>query len=138
MNKIVIGSNLPENLVDLDNSVEKNIKLLAEAKNKKTSDLSACVLKRPRHDEIVKVLKKLEVKINFITDGDIAGALSVIGEKPKNDIYLGIGGGPEGVLTAAALSCYGGQIQGRLILDKDEKAVSYTHLRAHETDSYLV
>jgi len=122
MNKIVIGSNLPENLVDLDNSVEKNIKLLAEAKNKKTSDLSACVLKRPRHDEIVKVLNKLEVKINFITDGDIAGALSVIGEKPKNDIYLGIGGGPEGVLTAAALSCYGGQIQGRLILDKDEKA----------------
>ena len=121
MNKIVIGSNLPENLVDLDNSVEKNIKLLAEAKNKKTSALSACVLKRPRHDEIVKTLNKLEVKINFITDGDIAGALSVIGEKPKNDIYLGIGGGPEGVLTAAALSCYGGQIQGRLILDKDEK-----------------
>jgi len=122
MNKIVIGSYLPENLVDLDNSVEKNIKLLAEAKNKKTSDLSACVLKRPRHDEIVETLNKLEVKINFITDGDIAGALSVIGEKPKNDIYLGIGGGPEGVLTAAALSCYGGQIQGRLILDKDEKA----------------
>ena len=121
MNKIVIGSNLPENLVDLDNSVEKNIKLLAEAKNKKTSDLSACVLKRPRHDEIVETLNKLDVKINFITDGDIAGALSVIGEKPKNDIYLGIGGGPEGVLTAAALSCYGGQIQGRLILDKDEK-----------------
>ena len=122
MNKIVIGSNLPENLVDLDNSVEKNIKLLAEAKNKKTSELSACVLKRPRHDEIVESLNKLEVKINFITDGDIAGALSVIGEKPKNDIYLGIGGGPEGVLTAAALSCYGGQIQGRLILDKNEKA----------------
>ena len=62
----------------------------------------------------------MKVKISFITDGDIAGALSVVGEKPKNDIYLGVGGGPEGVITAAALSCYGGQIQGRLILDKKE------------------
>ena len=121
MNKIVIGSGLPRNLLDLDNTVEKNIKLLADAKKKKTSDLSACVLKRPRHDEIVAVLNKLKVNINFITDGDIAGALSVIGNNPKNDIYLGIGGGPEGVLTAAALSCFGGQIQGRLILDKNEK-----------------
>ena len=121
MNKIVIGSGLPRNLLDLDNTIEKNIKLLADAKKKKTSDLSACVLKRPRHDEIVAVLNKLKVNINFITDGDIAGALSVIGNNPKNDIYLGIGGGPEGVLTAAALSCFGGQIQGRLILDKNEK-----------------
>ena len=121
MNKIVIGSGLPTNLLDLDNTVEKNIKLLAEAKKKKTSELSACVLKRPRHDEIVAVLNKLSVNINFITDGDIAGALSVVGNNPKNDIYLGIGGGPEGVITAAALSCFGGQIQGRLILDKNER-----------------
>src|SRR6056300_1117340 len=121
MNKIVIGSGLPKNLLDLDNTVEKNIKLLADAKKKKTSELSACVLKRPRHDEIVAVLNKLSVNINFITDGDIAGALSVVGNKPKNDIYLGIGGGPEGVITAAALSCFGGQIQGRLILDKNER-----------------
>lgn len=121
MNKIVIGSGLPKNLLDLDNTVEKNIKLLADAKKKKASELSACVLKRPRHDEIVAVLNKLKVNINFITDGDIAGALSVIGNNPKNDIYLGIGGGPEGVITAAALSCFGGQIQGRLILDKNEK-----------------
>ena len=121
MNKIVIGSGLPKNLLDLDNTVEKNIKLLAYAKKKKTSELSACVLKRPRHDEIVAVLNKLSVNINFITDGDIAGALSVVGNNPKNDIYLGIGGGPEGVITAAALSCFGGQIQGRLILDKNER-----------------
>ena len=121
MNKIVIGSGLPKNLLDLDNTIEKNIKLLADAKKKKTSELSACVLKRPRHDEIVAVLNKLKVNINFITDGDIAGALSVVGNNTKNDIYLGIGGGPEGVITAAALSCFGGQIQGRLILDKNEK-----------------
>ena len=120
MNKIVIGSGLPKNLLDLDNTIEKNIKLLADAKKKKTSELSACVLKRPRHDEIVAVLNKLKVNINFITDGDIAGALSVVGNNPKNDIYLGIGGGPEGVIKAAALSCFGGQIQGRLILDKNE------------------
>ena len=120
MEKIVIGSNLPSNLLDLDNSIKTNIHLLAEAKKKQTSELSACVLNRPRHKEIIETLKRLNVKINFITDGDIAGALSVVGDSPKNDIYLGTGGGPEGVITAAALSCYGGQIQGRLILDKNE------------------
>tara|TARA_Y100000768_G_scaffold269925_1_gene206386 strand:- start:1671 stop:2612 length:942 start_codon:yes stop_codon:yes gene_type:complete len=121
MEKIVIGSNLPKNLMDIDNGVEKNIKLLAEAKSKKISDIKVCVLKRPRHDHIIKILDKLNVKINFITDGDIAGALSVIGDKPKNDIYYSTGGGPEGVIVAAALSCYGGQIQGRLVLDEEEK-----------------
>ena len=121
MEKIVIGTGMPNNLMDLDNGVEKNIKILAEAKNKKISDIHACVLKRPRHDHIVKILNKLNVKINFITDGDIAGALSVIGDKPKNDIYYSTGGGPEGVIVSAALSCYGGQIQGRLVLDEEEK-----------------
>ena len=121
MEKIVIGSNLPVNLMDIDNGVEKNIKLLAEAKNKKISEIKACVLKRPRHDEIVKELHRLNVKINYITDGDIAGALSVIGDEPKNDIYYSTGGAPEGVVVAAALSCYGGQIQGRLVLDDEEK-----------------
>jgi len=121
MEKIVIGSNLPKNLMDIDNGVEKNIKLLSEAKNKKITDLKACVLKRPRHAHIVKDLNKMGVKINYITDGDIAGALSVIGNNPKNDIYYSTGGGPEGVIVAAALSCYGGQIQGRLVLNEDEK-----------------
>jgi len=120
MEKIIIGSNLPENLVDLDNSVEKNIALLAEAKNKKKSELKACVMKRSRHNHIVKALEKMEVKINYITDGDIAGGLTVVGRNPTNDIYLGTGGGPEGVIVAAALSCFGGQMQGRLILDEDE------------------
>ena len=121
MEKIVVGSNLPSNLMDIDNGVEKNIKILAQARNKKISDLRACVLKRPRHDHIVKELTKMNVKINFINDGDIAGALSVIGENPTNDIYYSTGGAPEGVVVAAALSCYGGQIQGRLVLDYEEK-----------------
>ena len=121
MEKIVIGSNLPKNLIDIDFGVKKNIKLLSEAKNKKITDISACVLKRPRHDKIVKELNDMGVKINFITDGDIAGALSVVGKNPKNDIYYSTGGGPEGVIVTAALSCYGGQIQGRLVLDEEEK-----------------
>jgi len=120
MEKIAIGANLPNNLLDLDYGVKKNINLLADAKNKKPSELTACVLKRPRHDHIVKELLKMDVKINFITDGDIAGALTVIGVKPVNDIYYSTGGGPEGVIVAAALSCFGGQIQGRLILDNKE------------------
>ena len=120
MEKIIIGSNLPKNLLDLDNSVETNINLLAEAKNKKTSELNACVMKRPRHEHIVKTLEKMNVTINYITDGDIAGGLTVVGANPKNDIYLGTGGGPEGIIVAAALSCLGGQIQSRLLLDKKE------------------
>ena len=121
MEKIAIGNNLPKNLLDLDNGVERNIKLLSEIKEKKISEIKACVLKRPRHDHIIKSLEKLDVKINYITDGDIVGALSVIGKEPKNDIYYSTGGGPEGVLAAAALSCYGGQIQGRLVLNEEEK-----------------
>jgi fructose-1,6-bisphosphatase II / sedoheptulose-1,7-bisphosphatase len=120
MEKIAIGTNLPTNLLDLDNSVQKNINLLAEAKKKKISDINVCVLKRSRHEHIVKELTKMNVKINYITDGDIAGALSVIGDNPINDIYYSTGGGPEGVIVAAALSCYGGQIQGRLVMDNDE------------------
>jgi len=121
MEKIAVGANLPKNLLDLDNSVQKNIKLLAAAKDKKISDLNVCVLKRSRHEYIVKELTKMNVKINYISDGDIAGALSVIGDNPKNDIYYSTGGGPEGVIVAAALSCYGGQLQGRLVLDDEEK-----------------
>tara|TARA_B100000963_G_scaffold347456_1_gene353822 strand:+ start:14275 stop:15216 length:942 start_codon:yes stop_codon:yes gene_type:complete len=121
MEKIVVGSNLPINIMDIDNGVEKNIKLLAEAKNKKINELNACVLKRDRHKHIVETLTKMKVKINYITDGDIAGALSVIGENPKNDIYYSTGGAPEGVVVAAALSCFGGQIQGRLVLNDEEK-----------------
>ena len=121
MEKIAVGTNLPKNLLDLDNGVEKNIKLLAEAKNTKISNLSACVMQRPRHKHIIDELLRLNVKINFITDGDIAGVLSVIGNKPVNDIYYSTGGAPEGVLAAAALSCFGGQMQGRLVLNEEEK-----------------
>ena len=119
MEKIAVGPNLPNNLLDLDNSVEKNIKLLAEAKNTQPDKLTACVLKRSRHDKIIQSLKKLTVKINYIQDGDVTGVISVADSNSNTDIYLGIGGGPEGVLAAAALDCLGGQIQTRLVLSDD-------------------
>ena len=120
MEKIAVGPNLPKNLLDLDNSVEKNIKLLSEAKKKKVDKITACVLKRPRHDKIIKSLENLNVNIKFISDGDILGAISVADPNTNVDIYLGIGGGPEGVLAAAALSCMDGQIQTRLVLDDQQ------------------
>ena len=121
MEKIAIGQNLPENLLDLDFSVEKNITLLSKAKKKDISQITACILDRPRHEKIIQSLKGLNVKIKFISDGDVSGAISVVDPKTNIDIYLGIGGGPEGVLAAAALSCLGGQIQTRLVLDSDQK-----------------
>ena len=121
MEKIAIGSNLPINLLDLDNTVEKNISLLADAKDTSANKLTACVLDRPRHNKIISELKRMKVNLKLITDGDVAGAISVIDKKSPVDIYLGTGGGPEGVLAAAALSCYGGQIQTRLVLNEEEK-----------------
>ena len=121
MEKIAVGSGLPKNIVDLDNSVEKNIKLLAEAKKTKPEEITACVLKRPRHDKIISSLNSLNVKIKFIQDGDVTGVISVVDPNSSIDIYLGIGGGPEGVLAAAALDCLGGQMQTRLVLSDDEE-----------------
>ena len=119
MEKIAVGPDLPNNLLDLDNSVEKNIKLLAEAKNTQPDKLTACVLKRSRHDKIIHSLKKLNVKINYIQDGDVTGVISVADNNSNTDIYLGVGGGPEGVLAAAAVDCLGGQMQTRLVLSDD-------------------
>ena len=119
MEKIAVGPDLPNNLLDLDNSVEKNIKLLAEAKNTQPDKLTACVLKRSRHEKIIQSLEKLNVKINYIQDGDVTGVISVVDNNSNTDIYLGVGGGPEGVLAAAALDCLGGQMQTRLVLSDD-------------------
>ena len=91
----------------------KNIKLTPEK-------LTACVLDRPRHSNIVNSLKNLKVNINFITDGDVSGAISVIDKNSKNDIYIGTGGGPEGVLAAAALDSYNCHFQGRFIFDNNQ------------------
>ena len=123
MDKIVVGSGLPDNLVDLDNDLEKNIINLAKAKNKKMSELTACLLNRPRHNKIINTLKSLNVNLNLITDGDVLGALLVADPKNKVDIFMGIGGGPEGVLAAAALSCFNCQMQTKLIFQNDNEKI---------------
>ena len=121
MEKIAIGPNLPKNILDLDFGIKKNIELLSEAKNLKPNKLTACVLKRPRHNSIIQVLNEMDVKINYISDGDVSGVIAVADKKKSIDIYLGIGGGPEGVLAAAALSCLGCQMQTRLVFQNTEE-----------------
>jgi fructose-1,6-bisphosphatase II / sedoheptulose-1,7-bisphosphatase len=121
MEKIAVGPNLPENIIDLDLGVKKNIELLASAKNVSPDKIRACLLKRSRHDNIVKILENMSVKITYITDGDVSGVISV-GDQNKNiDIYLGTGGGPEGVLAAAALKCLNCQMQTRLIFQNENE-----------------
>jgi len=122
MEKIVVGPSLPNNLVDLDFDLKKNIDHLSEAKNTTPNNLTVCVLKRERHNNIVKILKSMGVKIHFITDGDVSGAISVATQDSNVDMYIGTGGAPEGVLAAAALSCLNCQMQTRLIFnDVSEK-----------------
>ncbi len=120
MEKIAIGAGLPKNLVDLDNTIEKNISLLANAKNTSPENITVCILERPRHKNFIEKLKKMNVKLKLISDGDVSGVIYVVNKNSPVDMYLGIGGGPEGVLAAAALSCYGGQIQTRLVLTDKE------------------
>jgi len=122
MDKIAISS-AENGVVDLDNSVSKNIKNLAELKNTKPENLTACILDRPRHKKQIDELKSLNVKLKLITDGDVSGALYVTDKKFNIDIFLGIGGGPEGVLAASALDTYGCYFQGRFIFDTDEDKI---------------
>ena len=122
MEKIAIGPGYPENIIDLDSSIEDNLKNIAEFKSVKVSDLTVCLLERNRHKKIIQSLKKLSAKIKFISDGDVLGAIYTCMDNFKVDMYVGIGGAPEGVLAAAAIKCFGGQFQGRLVIsDNDEK-----------------
>ena len=120
MDKLAVSKKVPHDATDLDFSVEKNIKNLADSLDKDISDVTACLLDRPRHDEIIEKLKKMNVKIKFISDGDISGALMVTDEKYNVDIFLGIGGGPEGVLAASAIDAYECKFQGRFLFDNDK------------------
>ena len=120
MNKISANCSDPD-VIDLDFTVKKNIYNLAEFKNQKPENLTACVLNRPRHKEIINELRKLNVKLKLISDGDVSGALMIIDKKYSVDIFLGIGGGPEGVLAAAALDAYNCHFQGRFIFNTDKE-----------------
>ena len=115
MDKLAVGKDVPNDATDLDFPIEKNIKNIAESKNKDITKITACLLDRPRHKEIIDKLKKLKVKLKLLSDGDVSGAILVANDKHKIDIFLGIGGGPEGVLAASALDAYGCKFQGRFI-----------------------
>ncbi|MCA0401601.1 MAG: class II fructose-bisphosphatase [Proteobacteria bacterium] len=122
MDKIAIGPGYPKGIVDLDASPEENIAALAKAKGVKPAEITALVMDRPRHADLIARLRAIGCSIRLITDGDVVGVIQCA-ETAKTgiDIYLGIGGAPEGVLAAGALRCVGGQMQGRLILDTPEK-----------------
>ena len=115
MDKIATGNHIPKGSIDLDFTVEKNINIYSEITKKKLSEITVCILDRPRHKEIVYELQKLDVKIKFITDGDISGALLVSSKIFNVDIFMGIGGGPEGVIAAAALKTLNCDFQGRFL-----------------------
>jgi fructose-1,6-bisphosphatase II / sedoheptulose-1,7-bisphosphatase len=118
MNKIATGK-IDKGLIDLDFSLEKNIKNLSQFKDKDISLLTICLLDRPRHKKIIDELKDLNVNVKLITDGDVLGALYVSDSKYNVDMFIGIGGGPEGVLSAAALDAYGCFFQGRFIFENE-------------------
>ncbi len=121
MDKISVGHGLPENIVDLDEDVKINIKNLAKAKNKNIDDICICLLDRERHEHFIEDIKSLGAKLKLISDGDVAGSIFSALETSDVDMYLGIGGAPEGVLAASAIKCLGGQFQARLkIKDEDE------------------
>ena len=122
MNKIATGK-IDKGLIDLDYPIEKNIKNLSEFKNKDISSITVCLLDRPRHKKIIDKLKDLQVNIKLITDGDVLGALYVSNPKYNVDMFLGIGGGPEGVLAACALDAYDCHFQGRFIFDNEKDIV---------------
>lgn len=116
-----IATNISEpNVIDLDYSVKKNISNLADFKNTKPENLTACILDRPRHNKIIEEMKELKVNLKLISDGDISGALLVTDKKHGVDLFLGIGGGPEGVLAASALDAFNCNFQGRFLFETDE------------------
>jgi fructose-1,6-bisphosphatase II / sedoheptulose-1,7-bisphosphatase len=121
MDKIAIGPGYPRGTVDLDAPAEENILNLAKAKGVKPQNITAILLDRPRHADIIAAVRKTGASVTLITDGDVAGVIHCAEPKTGIDIYLGIGGAPEGVLSAAALRCIGGQMQTRLILDTEER-----------------
>lgn len=134
MDKIAIGAGLPADLVDLDETPDKNLRALAKAKGAEVGDMVACILDRPRHADLIAKTREAGARIMLIRDGDVSGVIATTWPEAGVDIYLGIGGAPQGVLAAAALNCVGGQMQGRLVVrGNEDKALCARHGIA-ETD----
>jgi fructose-1,6-bisphosphatase II / sedoheptulose-1,7-bisphosphatase len=122
MEKIAIGPGYPKGVVDLDAPAGDNILKLAKAKGVRPENITALILDRPRHADMIAAIRRVGAAVSLISDGDVAAVIHAAEpDKTGIDIYLGIGGAPEGVLAAAALRCIGGQMQCRLILDTEER-----------------
>ncbi len=121
MDKIAVGGNLPEGIVDLDRSPRENILALAGALGREPREVTACILDRPRHAKAIGDVREAGARVRLIPDGDIAGVIATSEPGTGIDIYIGIGGAPEGVLAAAALTCIGGQMQARLVFRNDDE-----------------
>jgi fructose-1,6-bisphosphatase II / sedoheptulose-1,7-bisphosphatase len=123
MDKIACGPGYPAGVIDLDRSPAENVTALAKAKGVETSEITVCILDRPRHAEIIASVRGVGARIHLITDGDVAGVINTADPDTGVDLYVGSGGAPEGVLACAALKCVGGQFQGRLVFrNADERA----------------
>ena len=121
MQKIAIGPGCPDNLISLEEDPDKNVTELSKALKKPIEQITVCVLDRPRHDSLIESLRSVGAKVRLIQDGDIAGVIHTTEKATGIDMYMGIGGAPEGVLAAAALRCIGGQMQTKLVLEDQEK-----------------
>lgn len=134
MDKISVGPNLPNNIVDLDENIKNNIKNLAIAKKKNIEDICVCLLERERHNHLIEDAKSLGAKLKLISDGDVAGSIFSSLKTSEVDMYLGIGGAPEGVLAASAIKCLGGQFQARLKIQDDNEIKRATNLGIQDFD----
>ena len=134
MDKIAIGPGYARGVIDLDASPTDNVRSLAKAKGVDPSDITACVLDRPRHSAIIDQLRALGARVNLITDGDVAGVIHTADPATGVDIYIGSGGAPEGVLACAALKCVGGQFQGRLVFRNDDERARARRLGLADAD----
>ncbi len=133
MEKIAVGPGYPDGIVDLDRSVAENLHALAKAKGVEVGHIAVCVLDRPRHARIIEEIRAVGAAIRLIGDGDVAGVIDTTDPDHSGiDIYMGIGGAPEGVLAAAALACIGGQMQGRLVTDSEEAKQRARHMGFHD------
>jgi fructose-1,6-bisphosphatase II / sedoheptulose-1,7-bisphosphatase len=121
MDKIAVGPGYKEDVIDLDADPAENIRRIAKAKGVKPREITACVMDRPRHEALIAKIRETGAAIRLITDGDVAGVIACTDPATNIDIYMGVGGAPEGVLAAAALRCVGGQMQSRLVFRNDSE-----------------
>jgi fructose-1,6-bisphosphatase II / sedoheptulose-1,7-bisphosphatase len=123
MDKIACGPGYKAGVIDLDKTPAENVQAIAKAKGVEPSEVTVCILDRPRHAEIIASVRSVGARVHLITDGDVAGVMNTADPETGVDLYLGQGGAPEGVLACAALKCVGGQFQGRLVFrNADERS----------------